>query len=407
MMNRRTFLSLSFGSLAAPSLGLALGNGRKVALYANVGSVLWQYDVNPAQGTLKRRSSFSLPAGVQFAWPHASRRCLYVVSSDWQKSHYLTALKIDPLTGELSQLGSSVALPDRPIHVTTDLPSAYVLVAFNAPSGVRIFRVQPDLTIGAEVPQPGLVDRGIFAHEVRVTPDNRHVVLVTRGIPATGTKPEEPGALKMFDYTDGRLSNEASIAPNGGRGFGPRDVDFHPERPWAYVSLETQSKLFMYRTENGRLVEQPDFITDTIADSAHKMPRQLAGDIHVHPNGRVVYVANRADSTVDFDGTKVFAGGENSIAVFALDPIKGKPTSIQHIDTQKVYPRTFQIDPTNRILIAQHTLPVSKRDGDNVRVVPAGFTVFRIGTDGKLTLERVYDVETGNETMFWMGMVQL
>lgn len=407
MLNRRSFLSLSLGSVAASAFGRTPFKNQRVALYANVGSVLWHYDVDVDQGTLTRRSSFALPAGVQYAWPHVSRRCLYVVSSDWAKRHYLTALKINSATGELSRLGDSLSLPERPIHVTTDIPSAYVLVAFNAPSGVRIYRVQPDLSVGSEIPEAGVTDAGVFAHQIRVTPDDRHAILVTRGIPASATKPEQPGALKMFDYRSGVLSNEASIAPDEGRGFGPRHLDFHPTRPWVYVSLETQSKLLTYRLKNGRLADAPAFTTDTVADPNHKKPRQLAGAIHVHPNGRFVYVANRADSTVEFGGKKIFAGGENNIAVFSIDPVSGEPAAIQHIETGKVYPRTFQLDPSARILVAQHTLPVNVREGDEVRVVPAGFTVFRVGDDGKLTLERMYDVETGDETMFWMGIVKL
>jgi hypothetical protein len=34
------------------------------------------------------------------------------------------------------------------------------------------------------------------------------------------------------------------------------------------------------------------------------------------------------------------------------------------------------------MLVAQHNLPVNMRDGDNVRAVPAGLSVFRVGADG-------------------------
>jgi len=40
-----------------------------------------------------------------------------------------------------------------------------------------------------------------------------------------------------------------------------------------------------------------------------------------------------------------------------------------------------------------------------VKTVPAGLSVFRIGDDGKLTFARKYDVDVGDKTMFWMGMV--
>ena len=64
-------------------------------------------------------------------------------------------------------------------------------------------------------------------------------------------------------------------------------------------------------------------------------------------------------------------------------------------------------DPSGRMLIAQHNLPVNVREGDNVRTLAAGLSVFRIGDDGKLEFVRRYDVNVGDKVMFWMGMVPL
>ena len=47
------------------------------------------------------------------------------------------------------------------------------------------------------------------------------------------------------------------------------------------------------------------------------------------------------------------------------------------------------------------------RDGDVVKTLAAGLSVFRIGDDGKLTIVRKYDIDVGDKTMFWMGMVAL
>jgi 6-phosphogluconolactonase len=54
---------------------------QKVALYANVGADLTHYDVDVAGAELIKRSTVTLPAGVQYAWPHVSRRYLYVATS--------------------------------------------------------------------------------------------------------------------------------------------------------------------------------------------------------------------------------------------------------------------------------------------------------------------------------------
>jgi len=68
-------------------------------------------------------------------------------------------------------------VPTRPIHMTTDIPSENILVAFNNPSALRVYRINKDFTPGKEVKQPGPLDAGIFAHQVRVTPDNRLAIL--------------------------------------------------------------------------------------------------------------------------------------------------------------------------------------------------------------------------------------
>ena len=119
------------------------------------------------------------------------------------------------------------------------------------------------------------------------------------------------------------------------------------------------------------------------------------------------YGANRSQDVVDFNGKRVYKGGENSIVVYAINQESGGLTAIQHIETQKFHPRTFHIDPSGRLLVAQHNLPMDVRNGDAVRTVPAGLSVFRIGADGTLTLARTYDIDVGDKAMWWMGMVPL
>lgn len=367
----------------------------RVALYANVGTQLIHYDVDVAAATLTPRGSVTLPANVQYAWPHASRRFLYVASSDGGSgmgapgaTHHASAFRIAS-DGALAPHGAPIALPTRPIHLATDIPSACLLVAFNNPSAVRVYRIAPDGTPGDEIAQPGPIDPGIFAHQVRATPDNRQVILVTRGHDPANGKPEEPGALKLFDYAGGVLGREVSVAPDGGYGFGPRHLDFHPSQPWVYVSLERQNALDMFVPENGGLSAAPRFRTSTLGRT-RAAERQLVGTVHVHPNGRTVYVANRG-----YD-----AAGENSLAVFAIDPASGEPSPIQHVDTHGVHPRCFHIDPSGRLLVVAHIMGPGPG-------LPGQLSLFRISNDGRLAFARTYDVDLGTRTMWWMGMIAL
>jgi 6-phosphogluconolactonase len=384
----------------------------RVALYASVGPELTHYEVEVDSGALVRRGMIALPANVHYAWPHASGRCLYVASSDSASGiggvvgtkHHVTALRVDPASGALSPHGEPIPLPTRPIHMTLDIPSEHILVAFSNPSGLQVYRINPDMTPGAQVTQPEPIDPGIYGHQVRVRPDNRKVILVTRGHDAAGGKPEEPGALKVFDYAGGALTNETSVAPNGGYGFGPRHLDFHPSRPWIYVSLERQNQLDMFAFDDGALSAEPLFRKGTLGEPGNIRGRQVAGTVKLHPSGRFAYVANRASST---DQAGIFVGGENTLAVFAIDPATGEPNPIQHIDTRGSHCRNFHTDPSGRLLVASHITGLPVKDGAGTPFVPACLSLFRIVDDGKLDFLRKYDVEVGDRQMFWMGMVAL
>ena len=384
----------------------------KARVYASVGPRLthWELDIDSA--ALTRRESVEQPANIHYVWPHASHHYLYAATSNSASGiggfvgdrHHVTAWRIDAATGALSPHGAAITLPTRPIHLTSDNPSRHLLVAFSNPSGVRVYRINPDATPGGEIAQTAAIDPGIYGHQVRVSPDNRLAILVTRGHDAAGGKPEEPGALKVFRYRDGQLTDEVSVAPNGGYGFGPRHLDFHPTQPWVYVSLERQNRLDMFALAGDRLSPTPLFSKTTLAEPGNIRGRQVAGTVHVHPNGRFVYVANRASSTLGEGAQRVFAGGENTLAVFAIDPATGEPEAIQHVDTRGIHCRTFHIDPSGRILVAAHIIGLPVRDGAATRIVPACLSLFRIGNDGRLDFVRKYDVEVGSEQMFWMGM---
>jgi 6-phosphogluconolactonase (cycloisomerase 2 family) len=370
--------------------------------------VLTHYEVDVAGLTLTARDSVTLPANVQYAWPHHSRRHLYVASSTGSGTagpHHLSAFHVDP-SGALRAHGTPIPLPTRPIHITVDAASEHVLVAFNLPSALRVYRLAADGTIGAEVQQAGPLDFGIYAHQVRMAPNGRFVVLVARGDDATASRPENQGSLKTFAYAKGLLTRERSIAPNGGFGFGPRHLDFHPTRPWAYVSLERQNQMYMYRIDGDTLVADAAFKKTTLSRPAPEALHQYAGTVHVHPNGRTVYGVNRADTTVDFQGQKVFAGGENTLVVYAIDGTSGEPRPIQHIDTGAIHCRNFFIDPSGRMLVAAHNVAMLARDGAGLKTIPACLSIFRIADDGTLTFVRKLDVDTRGQIMFWMGMVQ-
>jgi 6-phosphogluconolactonase len=383
----------------------------RVALYASIGPELTHYSVDVKGTSLIRRDAVTLPANVQYVWPHPSRKYLYVAWSVGLRGdrHGVSVFQIDPASGALHPHGASAPLASRPIHLTTDIPGSHVLVAHNNPPALTVFQIRPDGTIGSQVGPPAALDVGVYPHQVRVDPSNKLVFLVARGNGPTPGKAEDPGAVKVFRYADGSVTNRASIAPSGGFDFQPRHLDFHPSRPWVFVSLERQNKLQVFeKVANDTLSPAPLFSKNTLTDPAIVHAGQIAGTVHVHPGGRFVYVANRASDTEDVEGKRVFIGGENSIAVFAIDQRTGEPTKIQNIDTRGLHPRTFAIDPSGRMLVAANLTPLLVRDGKTVTNVPASLTIYRIGDDGRLGFAHKYDVDAAEgQSLFWMGLVPL
>jgi 6-phosphogluconolactonase len=380
----------------------------RVALYAGVGEELITFRVDVERATLTRQSSLMLPGFIQEAWASPSGAFLYVAWSNGGSSyagsgveprgdqHGITAFHVDTV-GALRQQGPPASLRSRPIHISGDGPGRYLLVAYNDPSGLSVHAINADGSVGAEVPQRGSLDAGVYAHQIRVLPSNRAVVLVTRGNEPTASSREDPGALKVFRYEAGALSDEISIAPPNGHGFRARHLDFHPTRPWVFLTIEAQNRLQVYRRRDNGLEPTPLFSASTLSDGGGVIPGQTASTVHVHPGGQFVYVGNRGAPS----------GGRNEIAVFRINEATGEPSLIQNVDTRGFTPRTFALDPSGRLLVVGNQNSVSVREDGSMKLVPANLAVFRVGSNGTLAFEQRYDIAVDRKPLWWMGIVAL
>ena len=383
----------------------------RAILYSAVDEVLTSYEIDLPSATLARQSSITLPAKVQYVWPHPSLPVLYVstsnggprVASDF---NHLSALRIGA-DGALSAWGAPVPLRKRAVHMCVDAGGRFAINAHNFQKGdLSVHALAADGSVLAEIPQDPGVDFGAYPHQVMVFPSGRTALIVDRGNNAQAGKPEDPGALRAFDLSDGTVRATQVVAPQGGYGFGPRHIDFHPSQPWVYVADERTNRLYMFRHDADRLEPEPAFVRDMLERPAEVKPRQLGGAIHVHPGGGFVYVANRCDQSVDTPAGKVFAGGENNIAVYAIDPSTGEPTLLEHTDTRSFHVRTFSISPCGRLLVTASIKALQRETASGLEAVPAALSVFRIADDGRLAFVRKVDVETpGAQLQYWMGIL--
>ena len=86
MVNRRTFSAMVASAVAAPRMSFAQAKDRS-AFYSGVGGQLTHFEVDFDAASLAKRASVKLPGGIQYAWPHPSRKYLYVATSSGGSIH--------------------------------------------------------------------------------------------------------------------------------------------------------------------------------------------------------------------------------------------------------------------------------------------------------------------------------
>src|SRR6266487_3924581 len=106
VVTRRTFSAMLAGAIATPRLAFAQAKNN-CAFYSGVGGQLTHYEVDFGTATLAKRAAVTLPGGIQYAWPHPSRRYLYVATSTGgvgiapvrgypPDPHYLATFRVRP-----------------------------------------------------------------------------------------------------------------------------------------------------------------------------------------------------------------------------------------------------------------------------------------------------------------------
>ena len=150
----------------------------------------------------------------------------------------------------------------------------------------------------------------------------------------------------LFDEKTGRLSANTPPVLQLKAGTGPRHLVISPDNKYVYLLNELTATVSTLSLENGLLKE---------IDSASALPKESklrpgmprpqqgrdvsndiwASDIHVTPNGRFVYAAERTSSTINW---------------FSVNLANGTLTYAGSVPTEK-QPRGFRIDPTGRFMI--------------------------------------------------------
>ncbi|MEV6548374.1 lactonase family protein [Streptomyces sp. NPDC051597] len=296
----------------------------------------------------------------------------------------VTVAAVDPLTGALTPVGATDAVPDpsflalsadatvlyavgesehgtaaafdvrgdRPVLLGEPVPvggaapthlalTAGHLVTANYTSGsVTTLPVRPDGRPGPAAyvlehhgsgPHPER-QTGPHAHQVLPDPSGRWLLSVD-----LGTDSVEVCAL---DRSSGVLRPHGSTALRPGTG--PRHLAFHPDGRHAYVLNELEPTLVVCRWDAAEGALEPLGETRVIHDGV--TTRTYPSEVVVARDGRFLWVANR---------------GHDSIATLALDPDGEHAVLVATVDCGGRWPRHLALDPSGRRLYA-----ANERSGD-------------------------------------------
>ncbi|MBX6311911.1 MAG: lactonase family protein [Isosphaeraceae bacterium] len=310
---------------------------------------IYLLELDPSSGQVAFRGLISETTSPSFLAIHPNHRFLYAVNEvsnfGGERTGSVSAFAIEPENGSLLPLNRQSAHGAGPCYITVDRKGRHALVANYGSGSVTVLPIGDDGRLGeatATVQHQGSSvhprrQEGPHAHSINLDAENRFAVAADLGL--------DKLLVYRFDAARGTLTPNdppsASVAP----GSGPRHFAFHPNGRLAYVINEMKSTVtaFVYDPERGTLKEIQTIST---------LPEGFQGtnytaEVQVHPSGRFLYGSNR---------------GHDSIAIFTIDPITGRLTSVGQEPTRGKTPRHFGIDPSGRYLLA------ANQDSDSVVV---------------------------------------
>ena len=322
-----------------------------VGTYTGKGSEgIYAYRFDPATG---ETSSVGLAAATDnpsFLAVDPNGRFLYAVNEldtfRNEPTGAVSVFAIDRESGKLKLLQQVSSLGAGPAHLSLDKSGRYLMVANYNGGNVAVFPIGNDGRLGrhsAFVQDVGSSvnperQAGPHAHSIQVTNDNRFAIAADLGL--------DKLLVYRFDANTGSLTPGSPEFVEVDPGAGPRHVAFAPSGKFVYVVNEMASTVtvFAYKPGPGTLHRIQTIPT---------LPKNFAGkntaaEIAVDAKGRFLYVSNR---------------GNDSIAVFSIDPDNGTLKSLEWVPSGGKTPRNFVIDPTGKWLFA------ANQDSNNIKLL--------------------------------------
>ena len=263
------------------------------------------------------------------------KRILYAASRS--KPYSVHAYAIDRGTGGLKLIATSPLAESFP-YISLDRTGRFLFGASYGGNLVSVNAIAGDRRV---LPEPlQVIPTARNAHAIRVDSSNRFVY-----VPHLGT---DQIFQFVFDEKSGRLASNTPPVVQMKAGTGPRHLVLSSDNRFVYLLSELVATVTTLALDDrtGLLSEvsvasilPPDSKLQPGAPrpSSRNTENDIwAADLHLTPDGKLLYASERTSST---------------LAAFGVDAASGKLTYLGSTSTEK-QPRGFAIDPKGKFLVA-------------------------------------------------------
>jgi len=268
----------------------------------------------------------------------------FLIAGVRSKPYQAYTYSIDKSSGILNPVGAGTLAESYP-YIALDRSGRFLLGASYGANQVGVNPVGADGRVGEPLQ---VIPTARNAHSIRTDNTNRFVF-----VPHLGT---DQVFQFLFDEKSGRLSANTPPVLQLKQGTGPRHLIVSPDNRFVYLLNElTGMVTTLSLDQNAGTLKELDSVSVLPPDTklvpgvprgavgtpgANQAPRNTdndvwASDLHLTPDGRLLYAAERTSST---------------LGALRVDTASGKLTYLGSTPTEK-QPRGFNIDPTGRFVV--------------------------------------------------------
>lgn len=296
---------------------------------------IYVYQFNTNTGELQWVSNTDSSSNPSFLAIAPDGKHIYAVNEvSRNEAGLVTSYAFDAQTGKLRFVNQQSSGSENPCHISITKNGKWLAVANYTGGSLASFPINPDGSV--EPFAQHIVHTGKSVNPTRQEKPHVHSVFFSPDekflfTPDLGT--DKLNAYQFNQQSKKPLKPAPVPFTMADPGSGPRHLDFSPNGKFLYLIEEMSGSVTVYGYNNG--------ITKRIQKMATH-PADYKGqpgsaDIHVSPDGKFLYASNRGD--------------ENNLAIFSIDALTGKLTSVGYQSTMGIQPRNFMIDPTGKFLL--------------------------------------------------------